>query len=318
MTMNTQFGIIPQCCGILSMIDTKAYLKCRLCPRTCGIDRAKHTGICREGAVLRAAKACLHHWEEPCISGSNGSGTIFFSGCTLGCIFCQNRTIQNGNIGKNIDSDRLCDIFFELQHQGAHNINLVTPDHFAPHIKDAIVNAKKKGFHLPFIYNTSGYCSIETLQSLDGLIDIYMPDYKYYSDELAEQYSHASGYPSIAKAAIAEMVRQIPRCSFNQQGLMQRGIIIRHLILPGHTDESKKILSELHHDYGNSVYLSIMNQYTPCSDLRLPSELQRRVSEAEYEDVIQFAVKIGIRKAFIQEGGTAEESFIPDFDLSGI
>ena len=291
---------------------------CRLCPRECGIDRTRHVGKCKSGDSLLAARASLHFWEEPCISGSRGSGTVFFSGCSLGCVYCQNQNISAARVGREITHERLAEIFFELQSKGAHNINLVTPDHFAPHIKKAILLSRKRGFDLPFVYNTSGYCSVDTLRGLCGLIDVYLCDFKYFSADLAKKYSSAENYPAAAAAALAEMHRQVPSPLFDDDGIMQRGIIVRHLLLPGNLEDSKNVLSYLHSSYGDSIYVSIMNQYTPPSGAELPRELSRRVTKLEYARLCEFAIALGIKNAFVQEGGTAMESFIPDFDLSGI
>ena len=295
---------------------------CTLCPRNCTVDRKNgEKGICGQTAELKVARAALHFWEEPCISGMAGSGTVFFSGCSLHCVFCQNESIANGTVGKNITIERLAEIFFELEKQGANNINLVTPGHFIPQIREALLLAKKQGLSLPIVYNTSSYEMVEALRSLDGLIDIYLPDFKYMSSELSTKYSHAADYAKIAKAAIAEMVRQTGMPVFDENGedgLIKRGTIVRHLTLPGCMEDSKEILKYLHDTYGEQIYISIMNQFTPLENVAAYPELNRKITEEEYEELVDYAIDLGIEQGFIQEGETAEESFIPDFDCQGI
>lgn len=295
---------------------------CTLCPRNCGVDRKNgEKGICGQTAEVKVARAALHFWEEPCISGASGSGTVFFSGCSLHCVFCQNEPIANGAVGKEITIERLAEIFLELQGQGANNINLVTPGHFIPQIREALILAKKQGLLLPIVYNTSSYETVEALKSLDGLVDIYLPDFKYMSSELSEKYSHAADYAEAAKAAIAEMVRQTGTPVFYEAGkeeLMKKGTIVRHLTLPGCMDDSKEILRYLYTTYENQIYISIMNQFTPLENVSAFPELNRRITEDEYEELIDYAIDLGIEQGFIQEGETAEESFIPEFDCAGV
>ena len=257
-------------------------------------------------------------WEEPCISGEKGSGTVFFSGCSLRCIFCQNREIARMNTGKEITVERLSEIFLELQQKGAANINLVTACHYVPHIIEALDLAKSKGLILPVVYNSGGYEKVETLQMLEGYVDIYLPDYKYTDATLANNFSNAPDYPEVALKAIKEMVRQTGECMFGEDGYLQKGTIVRHLILPAHTHQSKEALSLLYKTFGNSIYISIMNQYTPIHPIPTYPELNRRVTPREYEKVLTHAISIGITNAFIQEGSTASESFIPKFDNEGI
>lgn len=294
---------------------------CTLCPRNCTVDRGNgEKGICGQSAELKVARAALHFWEEPCISGTAGSGTVFFSGCSLHCVFCQNEPIANGTVGKMITVERLAEIFLELEQQGAHNINLVTPGHFIPQIKEALLLAKEKGLALPIVYNTSSYESVESLKYLDGLVDIYLPDFKYMSSELSAKYSHAPDYSVRAKAAIAEMVRQTGMPVFDEkgeEGLIKRGTIVRHLTLPGCMEDSKEILNYLHTTYGDQIYISIMNQFTPLENVVAFPELNRKITEEEYDELIDYAIELGIEQGFIQEGETAEESFIPDFDCKG-
>lgn len=295
---------------------------CTLCPRNCRIDRTEgQTGVCGQTDRLKVARAALHYWEEPCISGEHGSGTVFFSGCALHCVFCQNADIANGTAGKEITYERLSEIFLELQEKGANNINLVTPGHFTPQIVRALERAKRQGLVVPIVYNTSSYENVDTVKSLEGFVDIYLPDFKYMDAELSAKYSHAPDYSEVAKAAIAEMVRQTGSAEFfdkDEDALMRRGTIVRHLILPGCTGDSKAVIRYLHETYGDAIYISIMNQFTPLAGVEHYPELNRRVTEAEYDEVVDYAIGIGVEHGFIQEGETAEESFIPQFDGEGV
>jgi len=292
---------------------------CTLCPRNCGVDRAAgKLGYCGMPAEIIAARAALHMWEEPCLVGENGSGTVFFSGCNLKCTFCQNHDIAVGHTGKPITLHRLSEIFLDLQEKGAANINLVTPSHYIPQIRLALQNAKEQGLTLPIVYNTGAYEKPESLQMLEGLIDIYLPDFKYFSSELSTRYSFASDYFEQARKSLAEMYRQTGPCVFDKQGLLKRGIIVRHLLLPGQTKDTKKVLHYLHDTYGNNIWISIMNQYTPLAHVAHIPELNRTISANEYDRVVDYAIRLGIENAFIQEGETAQESFIPPFDLEGI
>ena len=297
-------------------------MKCDLCPRKCLVDRKKgEKGICGQTENLKVARAALHFWEEPCISGDAGSGAVFFSGCPLHCVFCQNENIANGTVGKEISLERLVDIFLELQEKGANNINLVTPGHFVPQIVKALDQAKKEGLTLPVVYNTSSYETVDTIRMLDGYVDIYLPDFKYMSPVLSKKYSHAPDYAQVAKAAIAEMVRQTGKAVFvngDEDNLILRGTIVRHLTLPGCMEDSMQILKYLHETYGDTIYISIMNQFTPLSNLEKYQELNRRITDEEYETLVDYAIEIGIENGFIQEGDTAEESFIPAFDCEGV
>ena len=295
-----------------------SYLNCKLCPRACGADRAVSHGFCRESAALRAARASLHMWEEPPLSGKTGSGTVFFSGCNLGCIFCQNHEIAHEHKGKEISPERLAEIFLELQEKGAANINLVTAVHFVPHVISALDLAKTNGLSIPVVYNSSGYEAVDTLRRLNGYIDVYLPDYKYRDSDLAHRFSGASDYPEVAEKAIDEMVSQVGECVFDENGMMQKGVIVRHLVLPKHTDDSMEVLEHLHNAYGDRIYISIMNQYTPVRKYEKYPELSRKLTTYEYEKVVKFAQKIGIRNGFLQSGEAAKESFIPSFDGLGI
>lgn len=293
---------------------------CVLCPRKCHANRLLgETGFCGQTATLSAARAALHFWEEPCISGTRGSGAVFFSGCNLQCVFCQNYNIAIGRSGRSISPNRLSEIFLKLQEQGAANINLVTGAHFIPQICYALTLAKAQGLTLPIVYNTSSYEEPDSLKYLEGLIDIYLPDLKYRSPLLSNAYSHAPDYFEKATAALAEMYRQVGRPVFDaDSGLMKRGMIVRHLLLPGETGDSKKILRYLHDTYKNDIYVSIMNQYTPLEHVAQLPALNRTVTEDEYERVLTFADRIGIEQGFMQTGDTASESFIPEFDGEGL
>lgn len=292
---------------------------CILCPRECHADRLHgERGRCGMDSRIRAARAALHMWEEPCISGDRGSGAVFFSGCGLRCCYCQNREIAIGDCGKEISTQRLSDIFMELEQQGAANLNLVTAVHYVPQIISALEDARRRGLKLPVVYNSSGYEKTETLRMLKGYVDIYLPDFKYEESSLAGALSHAPDYPDIAKKAIREMLKQTGICRFGKDGFLQKGTVVRHLVLPGHTKNSIKILQYLHQTYGNQIYISIMNQYTPVCRQEILTELNRRVTRREYEKVLDAALQLGIEHAFFQEGETARESFIPAFDHKGI
>jgi len=292
---------------------------CTLCPRECHTDRASgQTGYCGQSSDIYLARAALHMWEEPCISGDNGSGTVFFSGCPVRCVFCQNHDIANSNRGKKITPERLCEIFTELMQKGANNINLVTPTHFTAQIITAVSNARKSGMTLPIVYNTSGYEKPETLKMLENTVDIYLPDFKYMSAELSKKYSNAPDYSDYAKKALAEMVRQQPKAIFDKNGIMQKGVIVRHLLLPGHLDDSKRVIEYLYETYGDSIYISIMSQFTPLDNVKKYPGLNRKVTQEEYDALVDFAAELGVENGFIQEGEAASESFIPAFDFEGV
>lgn len=294
---------------------------CVLCPRRCYADRENgKKGFCQETGVLRVARAALHMWEEPCISGKEGSGTVFFTGCNLRCVYCQNYELSRSRAGKEITVGRLAEIFLELQDQKANNINLVTPTHFIPQIIRAIETAKRQGLCVPVAYNSSGYECADSLKGLEGLVDIYLPDFKYWSKETAGQYSGAEDYPQMASKAVEEMVRQANTPEFDGRGIMTRGVIVRHLLLPGKVSEAKKIVGYLYETYGDRIYMSLMNQYTPLDSLdqSIYPELNRRVTDREYEKLVDHAIDLGVTNAFVQESGTAKENFIPSFMLEGV
>lgn len=295
------------------------YENCLLCPRKCGINRAAgQTGVCGVSSEIMVARAALHYWEEPCISGKRGSGAVFFSGCSLHCVFCQNREISDGKEGKVISKERLSDIFMELAGKGANNINLVTPGQYIPDIVWAVNDAKSRGMKLPIIYNTSGYENVTELKLLEGIVDVYLPDFKYMDSTLSTMYSRAKDYPSVAKQALSEMVRQQPDVVIDDAtGLIQKGVIVRQLLLPGHVNDAKAVLKYLYDTYHDHVYISMMSQFTPIALKDYP-EINRTVTRREYERLVDYALEIGITNAFIQEGDVAKDSFIPAFDGEGV
>lgn len=310
-------------------MNINVYKSCILCPRNCKVDRSSgHTGYCGQTDEVRAARAALHMWEEPCISGNRGSGAVFFTGCQLRCVFCQNHNIAEGSAGKVITVERLSDIFLELEAKGANNINLVTATHFVPSVIEAIELSRSHGLKLPFVYNTGSYDNIDTIKMLDGLINVYLPDLKYYSSELSARYSNASNYFDKATAVIEEMYRQTGTPEFSEDnspmniepGIMTRGVIVRHLVLPGSTSDSKKVIKYLYETYKDNVFISIMSQYTPMRTLDRDKyqELQRKLTHREYNKVVDYAIGLGVENAFIQEGRTASESFIPEFNFEGL
>ena len=291
--------------------------KCLLCPRNCGANRNQgETGFCGAGNKIKIAKAYLHKWEEPPITGEKGSGTIFFSNCNLRCLFCQNYEISEVGKGVEVSTKRFSEICLDLQSRGANNINLVTPTHFVPLIIDGIKLAKTKGLKIPIVYNSSGYEKVETIKLLDGIVDIYLPDFKYYSDEYAIKYSDCHDYFKYASESLKEMIRQKTKCIFDKEGNMLSGVIVRHLLLPKMEEDSKKIIKYLYDNYGDKIYLSIMNQYTPVRTCKY-AELNSKVDDKIYDEVIDYAWNLGIRQAFIQDGGTQSESFIPKWDFKG-
>lgn len=318
---------------------------CNLCPRNCGADRENgQSGVCGvNGKGILAARAALHMWEEPCISGKNGSGTVFFSGCPLRCIYCQNYHIAHLKVQKQITKERLAEIFLELQDKHAANINLVTPTHYSTEIIWAVTRAREQGLTIPIVYNCSGYEKVDTLKRMEGIVDIYLTDFKYMEKEIAASYSKAPDYPEVAKAALAEMVRQLGELEFgeakfgkiecgegqlgevqsdkgqpDESEIMKRGVIVRHLLLPNHVKNAKSVVKYVYETYGNQVYLSLMNQYTPLPQVKNIPGLNRRVTKREYEKLIDYTLSLGVENAFIQEGKTAEESFIPAFDYEGL
>lgn len=291
---------------------------CVLCPRKCGANRKNgEVGYCGMPDKPVVARAAPHNWEEPCISGSRGSGTVFFSGCSLGCCFCQNYKISRELKGKQIGVNRLAEIFLELQSKGVHNINLVTPSHFSPQIIQALDIARERGLNLPVIYNSSGYDRVETIRSLESYVDVFLPDFKYFSPQLSKRYSACDDYFECASKALEEMVGQVGSPCF-KDGLIKKGVIVRHLLLPGCLEDSKRVIKYLSDNFKDRVFISIMSQYTPIVRQTVNTELNRRVSAVEYNELVEYAVSLGIENGFVQEEQAADESFIPDFSCEGI
>ena len=286
---------------------------CELCPRKCHVNRYLEKGFCGAGNRVKIAYYSLHKWEEPVISGNNGSGTVFFSNCNLRCMYCQNKKISIDGYGKEISNKKLGEIFLKLQDMGAHNINLVTPTHYVSQIYSVLKKIKNKGLKIPVVYNTSSYENVGTLMSMRNLVDIYLADLKYYDDDLAEKYSLCTNYFEVATMAIDEMFRQVGKYELDEDGLLKKGLVVRVLILPDHVSDAKKIIDYLYNTYHDDIFISIMNQYTPVNKCKY-ANLNRKLSEDEYEEVINYALTIGVSNAFIQEGDTATDSFIPDFN----
>ena len=294
------------------------YKRCNLCSRRCLINRYERPGLCGATNNIKIARAALHYWEEPCISGNSGSGTVFFSNCSLKCLFCQNKKISTNGFGKEINIEELSNIYLNLKEKGANNINLVTPTHYVPSIIKSLNLAKEKGLNIPIVYNTSSYETIETIKLLNKSIDIYLPDLKYYNDEYAINYSNVKDYFKIATDNIKEMYNQVGKNIFDDNGMMIKGVIVRVLLLPNHLEDAKKILKYLYDTYKDNIYISIMNQYTPLEHIDKYDNLNRKVTQEEYDELINYACDLGITNAFIQEGETQSESFIPDFNLDGV
>ena len=294
-----------------------SYTNCRLCPRQCGADRTKTVGFCGSGSVPKAARASLHMWEEPCISGGNGSGTVFFSGCSLKCCFCQNYKISAENFGKELTVSQLADVFLRLEDMGADNINLVNPTHFLPSVISAIELVRDR-LSIPFIYNSGGYERVESLKMLDGLIDVYLPDIKYFSPEISREYSQAANYFEYALPAAKEMFRQTGGIVLGENGLIKKGLIIRHLVLPTHRKDSFRVLDEIASAFPiDEIYLSLMSQYTPFFKSCEHKEINRRISTFEYNSVCEYALSLGFN-GYMQERSSAKEEYTPEFDLRGL
>lgn len=291
------------------------HLVCTMCPRKCAADRENSVGFCGVPEDFVVARAALHHWEEPCISGKNGSGTVFFSGCNLRCVYCQNFEISHNCFGKTVSEKRLTEIFDSLIEAGAHNLNLVNPTHYALPLAKVLKEYKSP---VPVVYNSSGYESAETLKRLEGLVDIYLPDLKYSTPDRAGKYSSAPDYFETACEAIREMRRQVPTDIFSPDGLMQKGLIVRHLILPMNTNRSLEIFSWIKKTLGEKTFVSLMAQYTPCGEIDAFPELQRKITEREYKKVLAFLEEVGFENAFVQQRTAADSGFIPDFDLTGV
>lgn len=293
--------------------------KCNLCPRKCYVNRLDgELGFCNSSKDIRIAKVTLHNWEEPCISGLLGSGTVFFSNCNLKCVFCQNNNISQMGIGKTVSITRLSEIFLEQQNRGAHNINLVTPTHFVPQIIEALILAKGNGLNIPILYNSSGYENVDTIKALRGFIDVYLPDLKYYKDKYALKYSGAPTYFKTASEAITEMFSQVGEARFDTSGVIQKGVIIRHLMLPGLLFDSKKIIDFIYTTFHDSVFISLMNQYTPMHKAVKYAEINKPLNPDHYDALIDYCLNLGITKCFVQGSGTSSTTFVPDFDISGV
>lgn len=309
-------------------MDTRLY-KCSVCPHECNVDRnSKKLGYCKASNLVKVAKVSMHQFEEPCISGCGnsgkdkdnirGSGTIFFSNCNLNCVFCQNYKISQEGFGKEITIERLADIMVSLQEKGAYNINLVTPTIYALQIKEAINIAKNNGLHIPIIYNSSGYEKVETLKLLKGCIDVYLPDFKYYDNEIAFKYSKIESYFNFTSLAIKEMYEQVGNPVFDDLGIIQKGVIIRHMILPNHTRDSKKVLEWIRNNIGSEVYISLMAQYFPTNKSNLYKEINRKLNKKELKIVENYMYDLGFENGYIQSIENDEKRYVPDFDLEGI
>ena len=291
---------------------------CKLCPRNCGINRTEKIGFCGAGEKIRVALVSLHKWEEPCISGENGAGTIFFSHCNLKCVYCQNFKISSEGYGKKISVERLAEIFLEQQQRGATNIELVTPTHYTPQICAALDTAKTRGLNIPIVYNTNAYENLSTLDLLKNRVDIFLPDLKYFDDGAAKIFSNAPNYFSVATAAIQKMFELVGECKFDSAQNLTRGVIVRHLILPNFRRDSFKILDWLQKTFGDKIFISLMNQYTPLFRAGEFKKINRRLTTFEYNSVVNYAVDIGIKNCYIQIGKTADEKFVPNFDGRGV
>lgn len=298
---------------------TSILKKCQICPHRCQVDRTTgEVGVCRAGFFPKVALASLHHGEEPCISGERGSGTIFFSHCNLRCVFCQNFDISQEGFGKEITIEELAELMLQQERRGAHNINLVSATQYIPQVKEAILMARESGLQIPIVYNSNGYESVEAIRSMTGVIDVYLPDLKYYEDEYARKYSSAPCYFEHATQVIQEMFRQVGAPRFDTEGMIQKGLIIRHMLLPGHLEDSKFVLDWIEAHLPADVYVSLMAQYTPMYHASRYEELTRRVTEAEYDELIDYFFAIGLDNGYIQELESATSSYTPSFDLSGL
>jgi putative pyruvate formate lyase activating enzyme len=295
------------------------YQSCNLCPRNCNVDRNVVTGYCGCPNTIKAARAALHHWEEPCISGTKGSGTVFFTGCTLRCCFCQNHSISQEGLGKEVSIKELSQIFLRLQDQGAHNINLVTATQYLPSILPALDQVKGK-LSIPVVYNCGGYETLQTIKALDSYVDIWLPDLKYESSELSMRYSGAKDYFQVAKKAIKQMILQTGAPQFDSQGsIMKKGVIIRHMVLPGAKDDSIRLLHFMKEELPKGMYyISLMSQYTPFFHSKDFPEINRRITTYEYNKVLDEAIRLGLDSGFMQEKSSAKEEYTPPFDLEGI
>ncbi|MBE6072286.1 MAG: radical SAM protein [Clostridium butyricum] len=293
--------------------------ECTLCSRNCKIDRNNNNiGFCKASSIVKVAKAALHLWEEPPISMGNGSGTVFFSHCNLNCVFCQNHDISQEFNGKEISIERLSEIFLELQGKGANNINLVTPTHYVPQIIEALKISKSRGLNIPILYNTNSYDSIETIKLLDGYIDVYLPDFKYFNDKYAIKYSKVNNYASNAILVIDEMLKQVGKPKFDSDGRIIKGVIVRHLMLPGLLFDSKKVVDILYNRYGDNIYISLMNQYIPMFNACNYPEINKSLNPKHYDALINYALELGLKNGFIQDEGANTLSYVPKFNYEGV
>lgn len=288
---------------------------CTSCPRKCSVNRNEQVGFCRMGNTFKVARAALHYWEEPCISGEEGSGTVFFSGCNLKCVYCQNYELSHGLYGKDISDERLLEIFSELISQGANNINLVNPTHYAYRLASLLKEHKQP---VPVVYNTGGYETVETLRELEGTVDIYLTDLKYYDSSVSQKYSGAADYFEYASKALLEMRRQIPQDIYNEKGIMQKGVIVRNLILPGNISQSIKVLDWIEANLPEETVISLMSQYTPCGEAEKYPPINRRISKREYDIVTNHLMELDFENVYLQELSSAKEEYIPPFDLTGV
>lgn len=292
-----------------------SYRSCKLCGRECKVNREEgQKGFCKAGTRMHIGRAKAHFWEEPCLSGTKGSGTVFFSSCGLSCVYCQNQKLSRKESGKEISVEELVDLFYRLENEGCHNINFVTAEHYSRSVRDAMQLARDRGFSLPFVWNSSGYQRARVLQEFEGLIDIYLMDFKYWEEEISARYSRAKNYPEIAKEALEEAVRQCPEFLFEGE-ILKKGVILRHLLLPGQVYQGKQILKYSFGRYGNHILYSLLSQYTPFGDLACFPEINRKVFGKEYQKLVDYALSLGMENAFIQEGESAKESFIPEFSV---
>ena len=298
--------------------EMKKLQSCKICPIKCGTNRTQQKGPCGVSNKLIAAKAFLHQWEEPCISGKNGSGTIFFSGCNLHCVFCQNHDISQECNGKEIIIERLMEIMLELQTQGAANINLVTPTPYVLHIIESVALARENGLSLPIVYNTNGYENVETIELLKGTVDIYLPDMKYFDNRYAVMYSKAPNYFDYASKSIQAMINQVGYPVFDDAGLMKKGVLIRHMMMPELADDTKNILRWIKSTLGKQAYISLMCQYTPMYKARYHEEINRKLDDWEYEYIVDFFLKLGLENGFVQDYSSATTDYVPNFDFTGI
>ncbi|SDP65608.1 radical SAM protein [Selenomonas ruminantium] len=291
---------------------------CNLCPRRCGVNRTQRAGFCGAGDKVRIALVSLHQWEEPCLVGEKGAGTVFFSYCSLRCVYCQNHEISHGGKGQEVTVERLAEIFLEQQARGAATLDLVTPTHYVPQIIEALDRAKSKGFALPVVYNSSGYETVETIEALRGYVDIFLPDLKYREEASGSEYSAAADYFACASEAIKKMVEITGPVQFADNGQMKKGVLVRHMVLPGHRHESMALVKWLWENFGKNIQVSLMSQYTPMYKASEHKKINRRLTTFEYESVVDYALSLGLENAYVQERRSASEEYVPDFNGTGV